>query len=88
VVGAFPQFVFRLVASAALLAADKHGGTACLRGRQAGMIFHHGQRDGDNNEGSGGTPYDFPFVHSMTNPKFEYRNSKQILNSKQEIKKP
>jgi hypothetical protein len=35
------------------------------------MIFHHGQRDGDDDEGSGGKAYDFPFVHSVTNPKFE-----------------
>ena len=85
VVGAFPQFVFGLMAGAAFLAADKHGGTARLRGRHAGMIFHHGQRDGDDDQRGGEDACEFPARHKQLNPnglnpKFEYRNSKQILN--------
>ena len=63
VVGALPQLVFGLVAGAAFLAADKHGGTACQRGRHAGMIFHHGQRDGDHDQRGGEDAYEFPAVH-------------------------
>ncbi len=79
VIGAFPEFIFRLMAGPAFLAAGEIGGSDRLRLPRAVMMFHDRKRYRDDDQCGGEDADEFPAKHKIQilKIKFEYRNRKK-----------